>query len=175
MRHYVDINTLRSIYFIMRYPYLAYCSIVWGSNYSTRLKSVHKIHKKKIRLMTFSKYRQSTKPLFKQLRTLDIFKLNAFWLVSLCTHKEQMDYQKHFTITFHKIEIYTIITQDLLHMDYHRTNHGKFSSKAIGTKIWNDLPDKVKNSDSYYIFKRKMKLVLLNYQLLDCLNFIYIK
>ena len=49
-----------------------------------------------------------------------------------------------------------------LHMKYHRTNYGKFSLKAKGTKIWNDLPDEAKNSKSYFIFKRKMKLILLN-------------
>ena len=59
LRHYLDINTLRSIYYTMIYPYLTYCSIVWGSNYSTRLKSLHKIQKKIIRLMTFSKFQES--------------------------------------------------------------------------------------------------------------------
>ena len=42
-------------------------------------------------------------------------------------------------------------------MDYHGKNYGEFSLKAIGTKICNDLPDEVKNSHSYYIFRIKGK------------------
>lgn len=40
------------------------------------------------------------------------------------SQRTNASYQKYFTITFHKIEIYTIITHVLpkkLHMDYHRT------------------------------------------------------
>ena len=32
----------------------------------------------------------------------------------------------------------------------------------VGTKIWNDRPNTLKKSHSYYIFKRKMKLIILN-------------
>ena len=64
------------------YPYLTYCNIVWGSNYCTRLKSLHKVQKKIVRLMTFSKFNESTKPIFKELKILDLFELNTF-LVSL--------------------------------------------------------------------------------------------
>ena len=42
---------------------------------------------------------------------------------------------------------------------WNRTNYGKFSLKAKGTKIWNDLPDDVKKSNSYSIFKTKMKMI----------------
>lgn len=51
LRHYLDINTLRSIYFTMICPYFTYCNIVWGSNYSTRLKNLYKIQKKILRLI----------------------------------------------------------------------------------------------------------------------------
>ena len=49
-----------------------------------------------------------------------------------------------------------------LHMEYPRTNDGKFSLKAKGSKIWNDLPDDVKNSLSCSTFKRKVKMILFN-------------
>lgn len=42
-----------------------------------------------------------------------------------------------------------------LHVEYHRTNYGKFSLKAKGTKIRNDLPDDVKKSNSYLHSKHK--------------------
>ena len=55
-----------------------YCNIVWGSNYCTRLKSLHKVQKKIVRLMTVSKFKESTQPIFKELKLLDLFQLNTF-------------------------------------------------------------------------------------------------
>ena len=79
LRHYLDINTLRNVYYTMIYPYLTYCNIVWGNNYCTRLKSLLKVQKKKkVRLMALSKFNESTKPIFKELKLFDLFELNIF-------------------------------------------------------------------------------------------------
>ena len=45
LRHYVGIKILRGIYFTLIYPYITYCNIVWGSNYSSR-QNLHKVQKK---------------------------------------------------------------------------------------------------------------------------------
>jgi len=45
-----------------------------------------------------------------------------------------------------------------LQVKFHRTNYGKFSLKAKGTSVWNDLPDEAKKTKSYFTFKRKIKL-----------------
>ena len=90
-------------------------------------------------------------------------------------HKEQAHYHNYFSQN-RDLHHYNTRSAKKLHKDYHRTNYaGKFSLKAISTKILNNLPDEVKNSRSYYIFKGKMKLILLNNLVLDCLNFSYIK
>ena len=64
----------------------------------------------------------------------------------------------------HKEDLASLVknTKQLLHVKYHRTNYGKFSLKAKGTKLWNDLPNEAKNSKSYFVFRRKMKSILLN-------------
>ena len=49
-----------------------------------------------------------------------------------------------------------------VHLKFHRTNYGKFSLKAKGTSIWNDLPYDTKKSKSYFTLKGKMKLTLHN-------------
>ena len=33
--------------------------------------------------------------------------------------------------------------------DYQRTDHGKFSLKYEGTKLWNTLPENLKKCDGY--------------------------
>ena len=100
--------------------------------------------------MTFSKYRESTKPLFKQLRILDIFKLNTLLLVSLCTHKEK----KALTKPFHN---YFSQNKDQHHYNTRsatkKATRGLLQNKlreilpkSHRYQIWNDLPVKVKNN-----------------------------
>ena len=55
---------LLSLYFSLIYPHLIYGNIVWGNNYKTRIDSLIKIEKKVVRVITFSSYTESSKPLF---------------------------------------------------------------------------------------------------------------
>lgn len=71
-RRYISLMTLYTIYNTLIYPYLPYCNILWESTYSTKLKGIYKIQKTFVRIMTFSKYRQETRPLFLSLGLLNI-------------------------------------------------------------------------------------------------------
>jgi hypothetical protein len=57
IRHYVDLDTLRKIYFALIYPYLQYWAIVWGNTYKSHLKPLNILNNKALRLITFSHYR----------------------------------------------------------------------------------------------------------------------
>ena len=41
-----------------------------------------------------------------------------------------------------------------IHIDYQRTNYGKFSVKYRGAKLWNNLPENLRNQKSYGRFKK---------------------
>ena len=125
--------------------------------------------------MTFSKFNESTKPIFKELKILDLFELNTF-LVSLFMHLQRANtLRKIFNNYFLQnddLHHYNTRSAKNPHVEYHRTTYGKFSLKAKVTKIWNDLPGDVKKSNSYSMFKRKMKMSLFNVkERLDCLNY----
>ena len=77
-RHYLSIETLKTIYNTMVYPYLTYCSIIWTSTYPTRLKSIFTMQKKIVRLMTFAKYQDESRPLFLSLNILNIYEINIY-------------------------------------------------------------------------------------------------
>ena len=162
LRHYVNKITLKNVYFTMIYPYFTYCNIVWGSNYASTLKCLHKVQKKIIRLMTFSRYQDSTTALFKQLKILDIFQLNTF-LTSLFMYSQRADMLpntfKNYFVQNKQFHQYNTRSSAKLHIRYTRTNYGKFSLKARGAKLWNNLPDEVKDAKSYFSFKRKVKQI----------------
>lgn len=129
LRHYLNVGTLRNIY----YPYFTYCNIVWGSNYLSRLKSLHKVQKNIIRLITFSKFRESTKPLFIHLKILDIFQLNTFlislFMYSQRTKKLPNTFNDYFLENNH-LHYHNTRSAKTLHVKYYRTNYGKFSLKV---------------------------------------------
>ena len=77
-RHVLSIQTVKTIYNIMVYLYLTYCSLIWTSNYPTRLESIPTIQKKLVRIMTFSSYQEKSKPLFQSLKILDRYELNKY-------------------------------------------------------------------------------------------------
>ena len=58
---------IKSVSYSLIYPHLIYGNIVWGNNYKTRLDSLIKIQKKVVRVITFSSYTESSKPLFPKL------------------------------------------------------------------------------------------------------------
>ena len=70
-RHVLSILTVKTIYNTMVYLHLTYCSVIWTSNYPTRLESIPTIQKKLLRIvMTFSSYQEKSKPLFQSLKIL---------------------------------------------------------------------------------------------------------
>ena len=78
-RHYLPLKTLQNIYYTMIYPYLIYCNAVWTNTYPTRLRPIYMIQKKIVRIMTFSKYREETRPIFTSLKLLNIYELNLYF------------------------------------------------------------------------------------------------
>ena len=75
-RHFIGKDLLLSLYYSLIYPHLIYGNIVWSNNYKTRLESLIKIQKKVVRVITFSSYTESSKPLFQKLEILHVSQLN---------------------------------------------------------------------------------------------------
>lgn len=115
------------ILYVLYYPYFTYCNIVWGSNYLSRLKSLQKVQKNIIRLITFSK------PLFIHLKILDIFQLNTFlislFMYSQRTKKLPNTFNDYFLENNH-LHYHNTRSAKKLHVKYYRTNYGKFSLKV---------------------------------------------
>ena len=77
VRHVLTSSALYSLYCTlvmpMVMPYLTYCCEVWGNNYKTRIQSLFILQKRAIRICLNTNYKCHTKPLFYQLRSLNVF------------------------------------------------------------------------------------------------------
>ena len=84
IRHYVSINTLRSIYFGIFSSLLTYASQVWAQFCNKHINRLQTIQNKAIRIINFSNFRDSVAPLYHKsgiLKLTDHVKLQNFLFV----------------------------------------------------------------------------------------------
>ena len=168
-RHYLSTQTLKTIYNTMVYPYLTYCSVIWSSTYPTRLKSLFTIQKKLVRIMTFARFREESKPLFLALDILNIYELNLY-LIALFMYSYFNNNLPEYFINYFRLNenIHSHDTRSAsnIFIEYRRTNYGKFSLKYRGAQIWNNLPNTLKISKTYRSFKKSAKVYVRNQTIL---------
>ena len=168
-RHYLSTQTLKTIYNTMVYPYLTYCSVIWSSTYPTRLKSLFTIQKKLVRIMTFARFREESKPLFLALDILNIYELNLY-LIALFMYSYFNNNLPEYFINYFRLNenIHSHDTRSAsnIFIEYRRTNYGKFSLKYRGAQIWNNLPNTLKLSKTYRSFKKSAKVYVRNQTIL---------
>ena len=85
-RKYISAPYLLTLYYAFLYPYINYCIEVWGSAATTRMQSLIKLQKTSVRIITSSRYRDHTAPLFLKLGILTIENLYILKIL-MCMYK----------------------------------------------------------------------------------------
>ena len=81
VRHFVPLETLKTLYFSLFQSQLSYGCLVWGFANRSALKRLYRIQKRTLRIITFSDFHAPTSNLFEQTRILkldDIIELNRY-------------------------------------------------------------------------------------------------
>ena len=159
-RHFLLLKALLILYNTMIYPYLTYCNIIWASTYPTRLKPILRTQKKLIRIITFANYTEKSGPLFKSLKILNIFELNTYLTAVFMysyNHDKLPAFFDNFFQTNESIHSYNTRSSSKVHIEFRRTNYGKFSIRFKGAITWNSLPIEIRNISSINTFKTKLK------------------
>lgn len=146
---------------IQRYPYLIYGNVVWGNTYKTKLIPILNIQKKILRLLTFSPYREHSKPLFDKYKILNIYQINDFLIGQFMFKYHQNNLPlsfKNFFTTNKDIHSYNTRNCMNICQNRNKTNYGVHSLKNKGGKFWNELPVKLKSlQNSLSSFKKQLK------------------
>ena len=170
LRYYVDLHTLRQMYFSFIYPYLTYGITSWGSAYKTRLLKIKTKQNKSVRGMFFAYSRDSAMPYLNLLGILTLENIYKF-KVALFTHKiinNTTNIPNIFkgTLTLAS-EVHSYNTRFVSNINFHRprimSNYGAATLAFAGSKIWEKIPTKLKKL-SYNSFYKQYKLYLLNAQ-----------
>ena len=161
LKHFVDEQTLRSVYHCLIHSHLLYCISSWGTASKSTLVPLFILQKRSIRLLTGSRYREHTNPLFyraKCLKLKDIYSLETAKLIYEI-HNNVLSFAN--LDKFNPIKnCYTRKTR-LSHKNNFflprtRTRLGQKSLSFAGIKIRNEIPSSLKEV-SFYGFKKAVK------------------
>ena len=137
------------------YPYLIYCSAIWGGAYKSYLDSLFVAQKKILRTMYYKGRYEHTNSLFKDaglLKLYDILDLQA----AIFVYKSLKLYSTNTGF----IQLPPSRRVNELRIPLCITTHAQHSILVRGTRIWNQLPDELRSSGSHYIFKSNYKKIL---------------
>ena len=83
-KYYLPSKSLLTLYYALIYPYLTYCNLIWASTYVTNLQRIYLQQKRAriVRAISKADYKASSKPLFANLKILDVFSIYSLQVSS---------------------------------------------------------------------------------------------
>lgn len=150
--NYMNMNTLKILYFANFESNLKYGIIFWGSN--SKIQSVFIVQKRTLRTICKMKFKESCRGKFKTLSIMTVYGLYIYeCLLFTFKNKNQFD-------TGHCHD-YATRTHDLIYPQHRLTllEKGPF---YMCIKIFNKLPNNIKCCNSFNKFKKDVKNLLIN-------------
>ena len=166
LRHCVDINTLKTVYYSLGYSYLRYGNIVWGNAAESILEPLKTIQNRIIKIMTFAPFgRVDLEPVYRDLKILGLAEMHflekAKFMFKYFNGKLPQNFDNYFQQNEPNPQPYF-----LRHERRHHRITSRFSEKMVkhnGMSIWNTVPDEIKrcNNIKSFCFKLKKDILLV--------------
>jgi hypothetical protein len=157
---------LRNLYFAVVFPHILYGIEVYGSAAAYRLDRLVKLNNKILRTLQWKKLDYPIKDLYSGFNTLPVPLLHQYQLLvfmfkySHCNSSLPPALQNYF-ITNSSIHDHNTRARNNLHLFSVSTVLGSKTLSHNGSKLWNTLPDQLKNIKSLSLFCNKTKRYLL--------------
>ena len=142
-------KSLVGLYYTLFYPYLTYCNLIWGEAFSVHISTLELLQKKIIRIITGSTFLAHTDPLFHRTRIL-----------KLCdVHKYLLATYMYKNLTSFSTSNHSFNTRQSSNpiVNYPRLTLARHSISHAGPRLWNQLPQDIRNSPSLSSFKSSLK------------------
>ena len=147
---------LKQLYFALIHPLLLYGIITWGSTFSTYLHRLQILQNKAVRAVVGAHYPDSAKPILSNLHKLqidDLFKFeNAIFVFKWNRNNVPISFSNFFKKTRNVSKRITRQSSKSsnLYIPRCRSNRLQRSMKYQGVKVWNLIPENIKNSPKIY-------------------------
>ena len=165
IRQFLDIHSLKLLYFSHIHSLMNYANIVWGSANKTALNSLYKKQKNACRIIFRMDKFTPSRPLFKELQALNIFQLNIYNVLIFMHKIKNKTAPKTFNYLFSEIS----------HKYSTRSSGISFSTQKLkskqtgykisyrGTFLWNRFHKSIDVSiKSISFFKKILKIELMS-------------
>ena len=155
-----------NFYYAFMYPFFSYNIIVWGGTFPTHLKPLITQQKRFIQLMADADMVAHTNPYFYQFKILklhdvyryfmSIYMFNSIKVGTYKTAHERVTRNmnlaqplfQRLTLTQHSVSFFLTLSEN--------------SVSYAGPKIWNEIPQCIRNISSLQLFKKKFRSFLIN-------------
>jgi len=140
---------LRSVYFANFHSHLRYDILFWGGD--PQSMKILKLQKKVVRLICNVKRETSCRELFRTLNILPVpcvYIMETVYYIKLNNEGLKQNLAKHDYKTRNRLDFKT---------QFCRTNIFKKSVNNLGTKLYNKLPNYLKNVENSKLFLKKLK------------------
>ena len=146
LRHFTPFKTLLKIYRSLISPSIFYGLIAWGQAAKTHRNKISLLQKRVVRLMNFAKFSVHAVPLFIPTNILPLtllyFKNRSILMHDVYNKVLPSDISDLFTPTKHVHHYNTrSSTAGDFYINYSRLTHYKNSFSIMGAKIWNSIPN----------------------------------
>ena len=79
---YLPSKSRLTLYYGLIYPYITYRDLIWASTYVTNMQRMYLLQKRAVRGISKADYKASSKPLFANLKILDVFSIYSLQVSS---------------------------------------------------------------------------------------------
>jgi hypothetical protein len=165
IKNFIDMDSLKKLYFAMVHSHIAYCLNIYGSANQTNLSKLLIKQKQAIRTISLVGYRDHTSPLFKKLNILPLDKLITFYNVkfihSYVNGKLPFSFSETWIHNRERNPNMALRNADDLYVPPHRLEIVKRQPLCAFPLAWNSAPP-LKNTFLASKFVREYKKYLLN-------------
>ena len=155
IQSFVPKSCLLTIYYSFIYPYLQYCIPVWGSTSDAHKKPLITLQKRAVRIICGASYREHTNPLF---RANKILKIEDIYIFSIAIYMYKNNHNLTDLLRNHS---YNTRFYNHLLPPYERLTTSQQSVIFNGARIWNDIPSSIRDANSMFAFKARLRKHLL--------------
>ena len=160
----LNLKSLKSLYFCFVHSYLTYCNIAWASTNHTKLKKLYNKQKHACRVIFGADRSTPSEPLLRELRVLNIYKLNIHQvLLFMFKTKHGLSpktFDNHFFEIRHKYG--TRFSENNFVVPKFKLKLSTYSIRYRGPYLWNNfLSDDIKRKNTLEKFKSESKRLLL--------------
>ena len=159
------------VYFAIVKSHLQYCNTAWGDASDTAIKPLTTMHNRIIRILTFAPFR--SRDVQQYYNMLDVMNLNQIYsfekgkfMYRLVNKKLPSNFEELLSPHTQKTHYNLRSSRNgNIRENFARTNYGFRMMQTSGARLWNHIPNTIRQNETLNIFVDKYKKYILSNQI----------